>query len=50
VTGEDGDADADANRVISVVDAVCCVHFCAAGKTADRQAGGGLPAIGAVSA
>ena len=33
MTGDGGDADAPGNRVISVVDAVCCVYFCAAGKS-----------------
>ncbi len=30
---EGDDADAPPSRVISVVDAVCCVYFCAAGKS-----------------
>lgn len=33
MTGESEDGDAEPGRVISVVDAVCCVYFCAAGKS-----------------
>jgi hypothetical protein len=33
MTGENEGGDAEPSRVISVVDAVCCVYFCAAGKS-----------------
>jgi len=33
MTGESEDEDSEPERVISVVDAVCCVYFCAAGKS-----------------
>ena len=33
MTGESEDEDTKPGRVISVVDAVCCVYFCAAGKS-----------------